>query len=110
MTSGFFGPFEPDDLTELLKSVTGEAAPNDLGSLLKAIQERRADQDAMSQQASVLKIRLFIEGLTDDQLHDFAWLVASMIENEHFPHVIKGLVVADNWRRHPLESMPDGGA
>ena len=63
------------------------------------------EKEAMTQEANDLRVRTFIEGLTDDQAETLSWLVESFArEGQHNYQTIMfgGILKADHWRRHPI--------
>lgn len=98
-----FGPFEPNDLSELLKSITETDSPQGLAGLLDQIRRRKEDTHMMEHEAHNLRIRNFIEALSDGQLEDLGFLVHTINEDRDFGYVMKGLLVAEYWRRNPID-------
>lgn len=90
MTDHVFGPFDAKAFGELL--------------------EHLSDRSEQVEQSHESRLRVFVEGLTDETLNDLGWLFGTCATQPELVHAMRGVLTAEYWRRHPIKAEDAGGS
>lgn len=81
-----FGPFEGRDLSEMLEKLS-----------------EMHDRERQSVESGTHRLRVLVEGMSDELLDDLGWLFQLASDHPEMIHIVRGVLTAEWWKRNPIK-------